>query len=756
MRKHHKLFGMFAGALAAAMLAMPATAFAATTINYDDFELGVYTITAPGEYVLGDNVTGTIQAGCDFSLDLNDQVLSGAEDADTAAIVVSGSATAIISNGTIDATKSCVQVGDSARVKLSGVTATSNGTDATLCALSGSTLQVESGNYLNTGSSYVLECSDKASATISGGIFTATGGSSSVELEDNSMLNVTAGTFSKDLDKGDSATLSISGGAFPSLNNLSSAASDTYVLKEKEAPIYVYTQDFDSIRNAKTNYLVQTADGQSVYFEDETEAYTYYNTISSEGGHIYSSHVTVTFDAYGGTFDGKDSVSRTVMCGESISDVDAPTKEDGVFAGWTDKWGYSVDPSTTEFMGDATLYASWKTAVASIGDVNYASLYSAVKAAKDGDTVKLLTNTKENINIATPKSITVDLNGKTLTGFAEDSNTFSVNCRNCNVTIKNGTIVGSKQSGVYAYTPGGKVILSDLKISSWYGVTAQAGEATIENCECKGASTGLVVNGALATDPVVTVKSGSFTNGYGEDSAYVTTGGTLNVEGGSFANHISSKGALSITGGTFGDASNAGDVAEGYAMYKPSDEIQAGIYEVLESGKARLEADWGVTTSNGVTVYFDTKDDAQAYADANKDDEGESPLVYKLHITVTFMRTSEEVYTTGHVEYGESLTLPADPTYAGYNFLGWYYELEDGSYLPYEETDEFYDDVTLHALWLKKGSEGKGEDEKPTDRPEGEEDAKKLPQTGDAAGIASAVAAAGAALAGMGALRRRK
>ena len=177
MRKHHKLFGMFAGALVAAMLVMPATAFAATTINYDDFEYGVYTIAAPGEYVLGENVTGTIQADCDFSLDLNNQVLSGAEDADTAAIVVSGTASATISNGTIDATKSCVQVGDSARVKLSGVTATSNGSDATLCALTGSALQVESGNYLNIGSSCVLECSDKASATISGGIFTVTGDS---------------------------------------------------------------------------------------------------------------------------------------------------------------------------------------------------------------------------------------------------------------------------------------------------------------------------------------------------------------------------------------------------------------------------------------------------------------------------------------------------------------------------------------------------------------------------------------------------
>ncbi len=756
MRKHSKLFGSIAAAFAVAMLFMPVTAFAATTISYGDFERGVYTIATPGEYVLGDNVTGTIQADCDFALDLNGQILSGAEDADTAAIVVGGSATAIISNGTINATKACVQVGDAARVKLSGVTATSNGTSATLCALSESTLQVESGNYSNTGSSYVLECSGKAGATISGGIFTATGDSSSVELEDSSALTVTAGSFSTDLDKGDSATLSISGGAFPSLNNLSSAADATYVLKEKGAPLYVYTQDFDSIRNGKTNYLVQTADGKSVYFEDETEAYNYYNTISSDGAHIYPSHVTVTFYAYGGTFDGKDSVSKTIMCGESISDADIPTKEDGVFAGWTEKWGHSVDPSTTQFMGDADLYASWNAAVASIGDVNYASLYSAVNAAKDGDTVELLTDTKENINIATSKSITVDLNGKTLAGFAEDTNTFSVNCRNCNVTLKNGTIVGSKQSGVYVYTPGGKVTLSDLTISSWYGVTAQAGDATIENCDCKGTSTGLVVSGVLATDPVVTVKSGSFTNGYGEDSVRVTTGGTLNVEGGSFANHISSDGALSITGGTFGDATNAGDVAEGYAMYKPSDETQAGVYEVLESGKARQEADWGVTTFEGATVYFDNKDDAQAYADANKDDEGESSLVYKLHITVTFMRTSDEVYTTGHVEYGESLTLPADPTYAGYDFVGWYYELEDGSYLPYEETDEFYDDVILHALWLKKGSEGKGEDERPTDKPEGEEDAKKLPQTGDVAGIASAMAAAGAALAGIGALRRRK
>lgn len=61
------------------------------------------------------------------------------------------------------------------------------------------------------------------------------------------------------------------------------------------------------------------------------------------------------------------------------------------------------------------------SAVAKIGDIQYATLADAVAAAQSGETVKLLTETAEDITIAQDKNITLDLNGKKLTNVQSDT-----------------------------------------------------------------------------------------------------------------------------------------------------------------------------------------------------------------------------------------------------------------------------------------------------------------------------------------------
>ena len=55
-------------------------------------------------------------------------------------------------------------------------------------------------------------------------------------------------------------------------------------------------------------------------------------------------------------------------------------------------------------------------AVASVGSKQYGSLQAAIDAATAGQTVILLTNVNENVEIAKEKNLTLDLNGKTLSG----------------------------------------------------------------------------------------------------------------------------------------------------------------------------------------------------------------------------------------------------------------------------------------------------------------------------------------------------
>lgn len=54
--------------------------------------------------------------------------------------------------------------------------------------------------------------------------------------------------------------------------------------------------------------------------------------------------------------------------------------------------------------------------VAKVGDTYYKTLPEAVAAAQNGETVTLLEDVTENVTIPTDKTITLDLNGKTLSG----------------------------------------------------------------------------------------------------------------------------------------------------------------------------------------------------------------------------------------------------------------------------------------------------------------------------------------------------
>ena len=61
-----------------------------------------------------------------------------------------------------------------------------------------------------------------------------------------------------------------------------------------------------------------------------------------------------------------------------------------------------------------TMYYVAAKPVAAIGAIGYATLADAIAAAKDGETVKLLADVTESVTIAADRTLTLDLNGKTL------------------------------------------------------------------------------------------------------------------------------------------------------------------------------------------------------------------------------------------------------------------------------------------------------------------------------------------------------
>ena len=128
------------------------------------------------------------------------------------------------------------------------------------------------------------------------------------------------------------------------------------------------------------------------------------------------------------------------------------------------------------------------------------------------------------------------------------------------------------------------------------------------------------------------------------------------------------------------------------------------------------------------------------------------------YYTVTFVDgiagTKDE---TQKVAEGKVVAKPADPTYDGWEFAGWYTS---------EDFKELYDfekpvtgDITLYAGWHKVGSDEVTEPEKTEKLADKKSDGKALPQTGDNSAlpmVAAAGAGAVAVAAGAVAMKRRK
>lgn len=92
----------------------------------------------------------------------------------------------------------------------------------------------------------------------------------------------------------------------------------------------------------------------------------------------------------------------------------------------------------------------------------YETLQAAIDAAENGDTVVLAKNVTENININ--KSITLDLNGKTLTGLSDDS-VVTITGAETNVTITSSAEEKGKITGGNNLSNGGGFSIQDATVN---------------------------------------------------------------------------------------------------------------------------------------------------------------------------------------------------------------------------------------------------------------------------------------------------
>ncbi len=216
------------------------------------------------------------------------------------------------------------------------------------------------------------------------------------------------------------------------------------------------------------------------------------------------------------------------------------------------------------------------SAVATLDGVEYASIKLAMAAAKDGDVITLKKDATTE-KVAIDKSVTIDLNGYTLTNDTDD--VFKVTKDDLTVVFKNGDIVSNKY-GVLFFNKG----LKNENI-------------TFDNCNVTG------VEGAIATSTLtgstITINSGTYIS---SNNAVILTDensregepNTIVINGGTF------KGQMSDEAYTERNAIACGI----YAAWKDNIIVNDGTFDI-ERGVGVLCRGGKVTINGGMFTTTD-------------------------------------------------------------------------------------------------------------------------------------------------------
>ena len=227
----------------------------------------------------------------------------------------------------------------------------------------------------------------------------------------------------------------------------------------------------------------------------------------------------------------------------------------------------------TEANGGASEQAAATTDAAKVGEAVYTTLAEALAAAKDGDTVTLLADTKEDVTIE--KSITLDLGSKTLTNTNAGKATISVT--GGTVTVMNGTVTGGTSYYNIGVTKGSNANLT------LEGVTATAGNTGSSMIDNWG---------------TLTIESGTYTGGLNVVKS--EEGSTLTINGGTFSRDTAPKYGITGVILVYGDTTIIGGEFHNNANTTGSRTIVTGVVEGYTS---ITKVTGGNFTSKGGAIF---------------------------------------------------------------------------------------------------------------------------------------------------------
>lgn len=347
-------------------------------------------------------------------------------------------------------------------------------------------------------------------------------------------------------------------------------------------------------------------------------------------------------------------------------------------------------------------------AVASIGDTKYASLTEAIAAAKADETVTLLADVTENVEIAANKNLTLDLNGKTLNGGTGTAKAALRNLGTITITDssegKTGTIkrddkgTEGETSYYVIFNQGTMTIESGSVLNhSGYKKPNSTGSMVGSSLICNGdgdtAATLNITGGTLEQKNFIAIKNGSL--------------GTLNVSGGTItSNHsaIQNWFKADITGGEItgqlwtdaysegesigetkigGDATFTGEIVMDVtgSRVPPTLEITGGELNVTKWNITTAAATAGAKPaisggefSSAVPAEYC----APGYVPTGEDADGRFTVAEgEFTVQVTSRTVSSESPVTNVSGGGSNITYAVGTTVtaaslSGYKFVGWF------------------------------------------------------------------------------------
>ena len=251
--------------------------------------------------------------------------------------------------------------------------------------------------------------------------------------------------------------------------------------------------------------------------------------------------------------------------------------------------GFVADVTKVDEEGYVTVEANETGYVAAVGGIGYVSLQTAINAAGSGETVTLLKDTSETVNIAEGKDIVLDLNGKTLTSDKASTATVS----------NDGTV------RITSSVEGGKITRGTTK----YYVILNHGTMTIDGA--------VTVENTNGSDTSSLIDNGWYNPADRPEDKYAV----LTIDGGEFvtATPIAIKndefGRLTVNGGTF-TATNQSVQNWGYAELHGghfTSQVIGWSYDNMPDDKIGTVIDGGKYDSGVGTIYSGATGNVMGY-----------------------------------------------------------------------------------------------------------------------------------------------